>query len=241
MPSWVDEPEDPDGVPAVWRRCLARLEEELTSQQFNTFIRPLQVRLEGTKLVVLAPNDHVKKQVRAEYLPLVWDLFDLDEYADIQELELTVGTRERSAGAPLRVERKNKASGDNREPNLDRSHVFANYVEGKSNEVARAAAQQVATNVGRSYNPLLLYGGVRERAGRQERVPRVPPGLRLAPAPGRARPGARPTLPGPAAVAPMRRFPTSPPPRRSAPSSSTRGMAAPTRVPGGRMGRSRRT
>ena len=160
MPSWVDEPEDPDGVPLVWRKCLARLEEELTSQQFNTFIRPLQVRLEGTKLVVLAPNDHVKRQVRDEHLPLVWDLFDQDEYADIQELELTVGTRERSAGAPLRVERKRKATDDNREPNLDGSHVFANYVEGKSNEVARAAAQQVATNVGRSYNPLLLYGGV---------------------------------------------------------------------------------
>ena len=160
MPGWVEEPDDPDGVPLVWRKCVARLEEELTSQQFNTFIRPLQVRLDGTKLVVLAPNDHVKKQVRDEHLPLVWDLFDQDEYADIHELELTVGTHDRSVGAPLRVERKRKASGDNREPNLDRSHVFATYVEGKSNEVAIAAAQQVATNVGRSYNPLLLYGGV---------------------------------------------------------------------------------
>ena len=56
MPSWVEEPEDPDGVPLVWRKCLARLEEELTSRQFNTFIRPLQARLQGTKLVVLAPN-----------------------------------------------------------------------------------------------------------------------------------------------------------------------------------------
>ena len=160
MPSWVDEPEDPDGVPLVWRKCLARLEEELTSRQFNTFIRPLQVRLEGTKLVLLAPNDHVKRQVRDEHLPLVWDLFDLDEHSDVQELELTIGTRERTAGAPLRVERIRKGSLDSREPNLDRSHVFANYVEGKSNEVAKAAAQQVASNVGRSYNPLLLYGGV---------------------------------------------------------------------------------
>lgn len=160
MPSWVDEPEDPDGVPLVWRRCLARLEEELTPRQYNTFIRPLQVRLEGAKLVILAPNDYVKKQVREEYLPLVWDLFDLDEHADVQELELTVGSRERQAGAPLRVDRPRKGSRDTREPNIDRSHVFANYVEGKSNEVAKAAARQVATNVGRSYNPLLLYGGV---------------------------------------------------------------------------------
>lgn len=160
MSSLVDEPEEPEGVPLVWRKCLARLEEELTSRQFNTFIRPLQVRLEGTKLIVLAPNDHVKKQVRDEHLPLVWDVFDLDEHADIQELELTVGSRERSAGAPLRVERTRKGFPDSRDPKLDGTHMFANYVEGKSNEVAKAAARQVATNVGRSYNPLLLYGGV---------------------------------------------------------------------------------
>ena len=160
MPGWVDGPEVPGAAPGVWSRCLARLEEELTSQQFNTYIRPLQVHLEDRKLVVLAPNDHVKKQVRDEYLPLVWGLFDLDEYADIQELELTVGTRERSAGVPLKVERKRNGSEDGRKSNLDRSHTFANYVEGKSNEIAKAAAQQVATNVGRSYNPLCLYGGV---------------------------------------------------------------------------------
>ena len=160
MPSWLGEPEDPDGVPPVWRKCLSRLEEELTSRQFNTFIRPLQVRLEGTKLIVLAPNDHVKKQVRDEHLPLVWNLFDLDEQSDVQELELTVGSRERAAGAPLRVDRPRRGSRDTREPNIDRAHVFSNYIEGKSNEVAKAAARQVATNVGRSYNPLLLYGGV---------------------------------------------------------------------------------
>ena len=160
MPSWVEEPEDPDGVPLVWRRCLARLEEELTSRQFNTYIRPLQVRQEGNKLIVLAPNDHVKKQVRDEHLPLVWDIFDLDEHDDVRELELTIGSRDRSVGAPLRVERTRKPSADPREPNIDRSHVFANYVEGKSNELAKAAAQQVAMNVGKSYNPLALYGGV---------------------------------------------------------------------------------
>ena len=163
MPSWMDEPEEPDGVPPVWRKCVARLGEELTPRQFNTCIRPLQVHLEGTKLVLLAPNDHVKKQVRDEYLPLVWDLFDLDEHSDIQELELMIGSRERAAGSPLRAERTRRTSTgtpDTREPNLDRSQRFANYVEGKSNEVAKAAARQVASNVGRSYNPLLLYGGV---------------------------------------------------------------------------------
>ena len=160
MPSWVEEPEDSDGVPLVWRRCLAKLEEELTSREFNTFIRPLHVRRDGTKVVVLAPNDHVKKQVRDEYLPLLWDIFDLDEHSDVHELELTIGSRERPVGAPLRVERVRKASTNALKPSIDRSYVFVNYVEGKSNEVAKAAAQQVATNVGKSYNPLALYGGV---------------------------------------------------------------------------------
>ncbi len=159
MPSWVDEPEDPEGVPLVWRKCLSRLREELTSRQFNTFIRPLQVRQEGTKLLVFAPNDHVKKQVRDEHLPLVWDIFDREEHGDVHELELTVGSRERSVGAPLRAERT-RGNTESRATKLDRDHVFASFVEGKSNEVAKAAAQAVAANAGRSYNPLLLYGGV---------------------------------------------------------------------------------
>ena len=159
MPSFDGELEEPDAVPAVWRRCLARLEEELTSRQFNTCIRPLQVHLDGTKLVLLAPNDHVRKQVREEHLTLLMEhIFDLDEQGKVEELELMVGSREREPGAPLRVERTKKYAAGPLEPNLDRSFVFANFVEGRSNELAKAAAHHVAANAGRSYNPLLLYG-----------------------------------------------------------------------------------
>lgn len=161
MPGWVDGPEESDGgVPPVWQRCVAKLEEELTPRQFVTFIRPLQVRMEGSKLVVLAPNDHVKRHVRDVHLPLLLDIFDRNEDGGVNELELTVGSSERLPGMPLRVGPTKKRIRDAGEPKLDRSHVFENYVEGKSNEVAKAAAQQVAANIGRSYNPLTLYGGV---------------------------------------------------------------------------------
>jgi chromosomal replication initiator protein len=43
---------------------------------------------------------------------------------------------------------------------LNPDFTFANYVEGKSNQLARAAAVQVSENPGRAYNPLFIYGGV---------------------------------------------------------------------------------
>ena len=70
-----------------------------------------------------------------------------------------MGTRERSPGAPLRVEQSPRRPSPLK-PNLDPSFVFSTFVEGKSNEVAKAAAHHVAANPGHSYNPLLLYGGV---------------------------------------------------------------------------------
>ena len=160
MPGLDDELEGSDAPPSIWRKCMARLEEELTSRQFNTCIRPLQARLDGPKLVLLAPNDHVRKQVREEHMPLIVEhVFDLDDGGGLQEIELMVGSRERTPGEPLRVGRTRKADTAPREPNLDRDHLFANFIEGKSNELAKAAAQHVATESGRSYNPLLLYGG----------------------------------------------------------------------------------
>ena len=162
MPGLDEELDEADAPPPVWRKCLARLEEVLSSRQFNTCIRPLQARRDGAKLVLLAPNVHVKRQVQEECLSLLMELLaDFDDYGEVQELELRVGSNERSPGAPLRVERSvTHGSTDTRAPNLNRSFVFATFVEGKSNELAKAAAHHVAASAGHSYNPLTLYGGV---------------------------------------------------------------------------------
>jgi chromosomal replication initiator protein len=141
----------------VWEKCLERLQEEFSSQQFNTWIRPLQVRLDESCLRLLAPNPYVRDKVEEKFLERIQSLInDLGDPASPLSVDLGVGSRDRLAGIPVRGEaRDNRASGG-----LIGTFRFETFVEGNSNELARAAAVQVSENEGQSYNPLLLYGGV---------------------------------------------------------------------------------
>ena len=141
----------------VWEKCLERLQDEFSSQQFNTWIRPLQVRLDESCLRLLAPNPYVRDKVEEKFLERIQALInDLGDPASPLSVDLGVGSRDRLAGIPVRGEaRDNRESGG-----LIGTFRFETFVEGNSNELARAAAVQVSENAGRSYNPLLLYGGV---------------------------------------------------------------------------------
>ena len=141
----------------VWEKCLERLQDEFSSQQFNTWIRPLQVRMDESCLRLLAPNPYVRDKVEAKFLERIEELInDLGDPASPLSVDLGVGSRDRLAGIPARGEaRDNRASGG-----LIGTFRFETFVEGNSNELARAAAVQVSENAGQSYNPLLLYGGV---------------------------------------------------------------------------------
>ena len=141
----------------VWEKCLERLQDEFSSQQFNTWIRPLQVRLDESCLRLLAPNPYVRDKVEEKFLERTHTLInDLGDPASPLSADLGVGRRDRLAGIPVRGEaRDNRASGG-----LNGTFRFETFVEGNSNELARAAAVQVSENAGQSYNPLLLYGGV---------------------------------------------------------------------------------
>ena len=141
----------------VWEKCLERLQDEFSSQQFNTWIRPLQVRMDESCLRLLAPNPYVRDKVEEKFLERIQELInDLGDPASPLSVDLGVGSRDRLAGIPARGEaRDNRASGG-----LIGTFRFETFVEGNSNELARAAAVQVSENAGQSYNPLLLYGGV---------------------------------------------------------------------------------
>jgi chromosomal replication initiator protein len=144
---------------SVWQKCLDRLQDELSSEQFNTWIRPLQVREADSQLQLLAPNRYVKDQVHTMFWERIGELLDdLNEPGGRFDLQLAVGSQLPEATAvPRRAEANGRGSSSD---DLNRGFTFANFVEGKSNEIAKAAAYQVAENAGRSYNPLLLYGGV---------------------------------------------------------------------------------
>ncbi len=141
----------------VWQKCLDQLQDELSAQQFNTWIRPLQARLDESSLTLLAPNRYVRDQVQGLYIDRITQLVDtFGDSMSPMDVELLVGSRDRAAGTPLRADGKPR----NYKEELNGTFTFESFVEGKSNDLAKAAAYQASQNPGQSYNPLLLYGGV---------------------------------------------------------------------------------
>ena len=142
----------------IWQQCLGQLESELANEQFDTYIRPLHAEYDDGRLTLLAPNIYVEEKVRSSYLDRISEYFD--GTAENSEVNLSVGGS--IEAQPLRVETKSVINSTSRIAghNLNREFTFDTFVEGKSNEMAKAAASQVANNSGKSYNPLLMYGGV---------------------------------------------------------------------------------
>ena len=142
----------------IWQKCLGQLESELANEHFDTYIRPLHAEYDEGRLTLLAPNIYVEEEVRSSYLERISEYFD--GAVENSEVNLSVGGVKEAQ--PLRVESKVVSSSATRITghNLNREFTFDTFVEGKSNEMAKAAASQVANNSGKSYNPLLMYGGV---------------------------------------------------------------------------------
>ncbi|MGY4491538.1 chromosomal replication initiator protein DnaA [Pseudomonas sp. TE3610] len=207
----------------LWQQCVELLRDELPAQQFNTWIRPLQVEAEGDELRVYAPNRFVLDWVNEKYLGRLLELLAEHGSGIAPALSLLIGSRRSSAPraapnaplaaavaasqaaqqqptpvaapapepvaatsavveaseepsrdsfdsmagaasqqAPARTEQRNvQVEGALKHTSyLNRTFTFENFVEGKSNQLARAAAWQVADNPKHGYNPLFLYGGV---------------------------------------------------------------------------------
>ncbi|MBA6118711.1 chromosomal replication initiator protein DnaA [Pseudomonas putida] len=214
----------------LWQQCVELLRDELPAQQFNTWIRPLQVEAEGDELRVYAPNRFVLDWVNEKYLGRLLELLGEQGNGIAPALSLLIGSRRSSApraapNAPVSaamaaslaqnpsqqpaapsVAAAEPAAAAVTEPvlvndigetssresfdamadtasvpaasgrteqrtvqvegalkhtsYLNRTFTFETFVEGKSNQLARAAAWQVADNPKHGYNPLFLYGGV---------------------------------------------------------------------------------
>lgn len=142
----------------IWQKCLDRLEDELTSQQFNTWIRPLQAVDDADGVRLFAPNRYIRDQVQDNFLNRIRELIAQGGFGRV-DLEIgSTGKVNQREPAPNTF-----ATRERFYPLLDlnKDFTFDTFVEGRSNQLARAAAFQVSENVGgASYNPLLLYGGV---------------------------------------------------------------------------------
>jgi chromosomal replication initiator protein len=141
----------------IWQRCLKHLERELPAEDINTWIRPLQAIPGKNKTRLLAPNTYIRDHISRHYLERIRDIFEhLGESRDAAIVEVGSGVNDSG-------EAKRRGGVKSRRPvsesGLDNRYRFDNFVRGKSNELAFAAAQQVAQKPGGAYNPLLLYGG----------------------------------------------------------------------------------
>ena len=138
---------------------MERLAGELPPEQFNTWIRPLQAIEDKNRLRLFAPNRFVLDWVNEKYLQRIEELLHSQEQGRQPILSLEVGSQK--AGARLPRQTHGTTVNRNYLPeNLNRSYRFSSFVEGKSNQLARAAAIQVAENPGSAYNPLFMCGGV---------------------------------------------------------------------------------
>ena len=143
---------------SLWTRCLSRLESEIPEQQLNTWIRPLQAVEEGSTLTLLAPNRFVLDWVREHFYDRIVELATSGRGAT--DVALEIGSQQ-TAPAPQRAPKaRAKPEGGLGGSNINPRFTFESFVEGKSNQLARAACSQIAENPGGSYNPLFLYGGV---------------------------------------------------------------------------------
>jgi chromosomal replication initiator protein len=155
---------------SLWNRCLRVLESELPEQQFNTWVRPLQAVERDGELRLLAPNRYVIDWLGQNSLTRIKELIRAFGDGGGPDVVLDVGSRpgvlvSQSALANV-VDAGQVAL---RRPRLAPSvlgsrinpeFTFESFVEGKSNQLAKAAAIQVAGNPGKAYNPLFIYGGV---------------------------------------------------------------------------------
>ncbi|MDX6917027.1 chromosomal replication initiator protein DnaA [Pectobacterium carotovorum] len=168
---------------SLWQQCLARLQDELPATEFSMWIRPLQAELSDNTLALYAPNRFVLDWVRDKYLNNINGLLNdfcgmdapllrfevgskplvqaISQPAQPHQKQVSAAPQQQVRSAPVRPSWDNSPvqAEHTYRSNVNPKHTFDNFVEGKSNQLARAAARQVADNPGGAYNPLFLYGG----------------------------------------------------------------------------------
>jgi len=136
----------------LWNKCSEKLENTLSQEDFNTWIRPLKATQEKDTLELMAPNDFILNYIEKNFAQNIEELIKQNSKKNISLVFKTL-TKETFVD-------KYKNNEKNSEIKLVDGYIFENFVEGKSNHLALAAAKQVAANPKGDYNPLFIYGGV---------------------------------------------------------------------------------
>lgn len=140
-----------------WQQCVVELRDLIPQQLFNQCILPLQAQVKSDRVDVLAPNQYVLDKVMQNFSQSIEQVIKQFSNGTLENISFMVGGGQ--AGAAI-LSGGEKAKVAAKASNLNNLYTFDSFVEGKSNQLAKAAANQVAENPGGSYNPLFLYGGV---------------------------------------------------------------------------------
>jgi len=155
----------------VWKKCVELLKGDLSAAEYNTWILPLQASQAEGQLRLFAPNKFVKDWVSQHYDRQIQELCAHLSQGAISSLAFEVGTLRRPAAGrgpregsdapgPDALAQAQARAQRRAEGNLNAEFSFDTFVEGKSNQIARAASIQISSNPGTAYNPLFIYGGV---------------------------------------------------------------------------------
>lgn len=148
---------------SLWDQCLDRLEGELSPQQFNTWIRPLHFVQDNDFARLLAPNSFVLDSVNENFINRINEIISQLDANFPAPIKMEVGSHEIEASVQQQQSNstiQQPVSSFQRKNGLNPNFTFDSFVEGKSNQMGRAAATQVSQNPGTAYNPLFIYGGV---------------------------------------------------------------------------------
>lgn len=159
-----------------WEHCLTHFRERLNAQQYNTWLKPLEIGEADGHIQIRAKSPLVAQWVRDRYLDEIERLAE-DFFHGVRSISVKSGgtgfpaparpVADKSGGnaprAPASVftDRASEGQGGKIDDSrLNPLFTFGNFVPGKANELARAAGMQISENPGVSYNPLFVYGGV---------------------------------------------------------------------------------
>lgn len=156
----------------VWQKCLALLQDEYSAQQFNTWLRPLQPHTDEHRFILFAPNRFVVDWVKRNFFSRIEELILQFCGDSIKNISIEIGSKSPSSNSKRQTEDVEvalkqeeikptiKKAVDYKSSHLNKKFVFESFVEGNSNQLARAASIQVAERPGDAYNPLFIYGDV---------------------------------------------------------------------------------
>ncbi len=156
---------------AIWQNCLEGLRDKFSEHELITWIHPLQTEINGNSLFLLAPNRFVVDWINQNFLEDITSLISEQNPQSSLSVTVKIGSRavEQTDVAQNILNKPvnkpvhkivDKIAGQKFGSYLNPLFTFDNFVQGKSNEFAFAAASQVATKPGDAYNPLLIYGDV---------------------------------------------------------------------------------